>query len=175
MLSSRPGVATAPLERRLAEQYHLEFMPYSHPSAPGRLLSMDDMRSLLVGLGAFFALLGTVGLIHLLVVSTRRRSHEFGILAALGMVRGQRRSVVGFQALTVIGVGLVVGVPVGFVVGRVSWRAAIGDLGMVVSPASPWVTVALLAGGAVVVTWLIALVPGSWAARARPAELLRTE
>jgi hypothetical protein len=175
VLTYRPGVATAPLERRLAEQYHLEFMPYSHPTAPGRLLSMDDMRSLLVGLGAFFALLGTVGLIHLLVVSTRRRSHEFGILAALGMVRGQRRSVVGFQALTVIGVGLVVGVPVGFVVGRVSWRAAIADLGMVVSPASPWVTVALLAGGAVVATWLIALVPGSWAARARPAELLRTE
>ncbi len=175
LLAYREGVDPSAVERRLSRTYPLDFPAYSHPTPPGRLLNMDDMTPLLVGLAGFFALLGTVGLVHVLVVSTRRRAPEFGVLSALGLVRSQLRSIVWFQALTLIAVGLVVGVPLGIVVGRVAWRAAIGDIGMIVSPSSPWVTLAALSAVAVAATWLIALVPGAWASRVRPAEQLRTE
>ncbi len=97
------------------------------------------------------------------------------MLASLGLIRSQLRSIVWFQALTLIGIGLVVGIPVGIVVGRVAWKAAIGDVGMIVTPTSPWPTLSAFVLVAVIGTWLIALVPGTWAARTRPDRLLRAE
>jgi predicted lysophospholipase L1 biosynthesis ABC-type transport system permease subunit len=175
LITYRDGVAVKALESRLASAYQLDFMSYSRSSPPGRLVNIDDMTALLIGLAVFFALLGTLGLTHVLVVSTRRRAREFGILASLGLIRSQLRSIVWCQALTLIGIGLAVGIPLGVIAGRVSWKAAIGGVGMIVSPTSPWSTLAAFVVAAVIGTWLISLVPGAWAARTRPDRLLRAE
>jgi putative ABC transport system permease protein len=175
LVTYRDGVAVKALESRLARTYHLGFMPNSHSTPPGRLTNIDDMAAMVVGLTVFFALLGTLGLAHVLLVSTRRRAREFAILSALGLYRSQLRSIVWCQALTLIGIGLVVGVPVGLLAGRVAWKAAIGGVGMIVSPISPWSALALFVVAAVLCTWMISLAPGAWAARTRPDRLLHAE
>ena len=94
LLTYRPGTDRAALESRLAEAYPLDFPASSHVQAPGRLLNLDTMRELVVGLLTFCALLAAVALAHALVVSTRRRGHELGVLNRLGMVKRQLRSIV---------------------------------------------------------------------------------
>ncbi len=175
LLTYRDGVAKSGLETRLEADHQLSFVAYSRPAAPGRLLNMEDMQSLLVGIAGFFAAIGTLALVHLLVVSTRRRSREFGTLRALGLVRRQLRSAIWIQGLTIIGVGLVIGLPTGIALGRWSWRAALSGVGMIASPTTPWAALAGFVSVAVGVTSLISLMLGSWAARARPAASLLAE
>jgi ABC-type lipoprotein release transport system permease subunit len=133
------------------------------------------MRELVVGLFTFCAFLAAVALAHALVVSTHRRGHDLGVLAALGLVGRQRRTIVWVQALTLTALGLVVGIPGGILVGRAAWRAAIGDVGMIVAPSIPQLTLLAVAAAALAIGWLISLVPGAWAAHTRAAVQLRSE
>lgn len=175
LLTYRDGIDAKDLEARLERDHQLAFVAYSRPAAPGRLLNMSDMRPLLAGIALFFAGIGTLAFIHLLVVSTRRRSHEFGILRALGLVRAQLRSVIWFQGVTIIAVGLVVGLPLGVALGRWAWRAALDGVGMIASPTAAWAGLGAIIVIAFGLTSLISLVPGTWAARVRPATQLRAE
>ena len=95
------------------------------------------MGGLLRGLGAFLIGLGMVGLVHFLGVSARRRRHDFAVLRALGFVRRDLGLTMSWQAISVAAVGVVVGVPLGVIVGRWAWLAAIGSVGMVDTPAVP--------------------------------------
>ena len=80
-----------------------------------------------------------VGLVHFLGVSARRRRHDFGVLRALGFVRRDLSLTMSWQAMSVVAVGVVAGVPLGVMVGRWAWLAAIGSVGMVDTPAVPGV------------------------------------
>jgi len=165
----------ASLESRLVETYPLDFPTSTQVLAPGRLLNLDTVRELVVGLFTFCAFLAAVALAHALVVSTHRRGHDLGVLAALGLVGRQRRTIVWVQALTLTALGLVVGIPGGILVGRAAWRAAIGDVGMIVAPSIPQLTLLAVAAAALAIGWLISLVPGAWAAHTRAAVQLRSE
>ena len=175
VLTYRSGDDRTALEARLADAYQLDFPVYSHVQAPGRLLNLDAMRDLVVGLLAFCALIASIALAHAVIVSTRRRGHELGVLAALGLVRRQLRSIVWMQALTLTTVGLVIGIPIGILIGRAAWRAATSGVGMVVAPTIPQLTLLAVALAAVVVGWFISLVPGTWAAHTRAGVELRSE
>jgi ABC-type antimicrobial peptide transport system permease subunit len=175
LLTVRGGVDERTVEARLTRQGTLLFPSYSHPAAPGRLHNLAGMRVLLLGIAGFLALIGTLALAHLLVVSTRRRAREFGTLRVLGLVRGQLRSTVWFQGLTIIIVGLAVGLPLGVALGRWAWREVLNGVGMIVAPTTPWPQLIAFVGVALTFTTLVALVPGAWAARSRVSSLLRTE
>lgn len=128
-------------------------------------------RSLVVVL----VILGLVALVHLLLVSTRRRRLNIVVLRALGFTRGQVVTATVTQAVAVAVVAIAVGVPVGVLAGRVAWRWFADYLRVV-----PVVTVpgVVLAGviGTVFLAALVAAIPaGARAARLRPAQVLRTE
>ncbi|HSH58878.1 MAG TPA: hypothetical protein VK988_04390, partial [Acidimicrobiales bacterium] len=82
---------------------------------------------------------------------------------------------IAWQATTIAVVGLGLGLPLGVVAGRLSWRS--------VADATPLLYVALLAVVAVVLAVplpllaanLLAVFPARPAARLRPADLLRSE
>jgi predicted lysophospholipase L1 biosynthesis ABC-type transport system permease subunit len=78
------------------------------------------------------------------------------------------------QSTTIAVVSIMVGVPLGIVVGRVAWNALVDSIGAVAEPVFPAVG-ALLVPVLVVFAALIGVVPGRWAARARPATVLRAE
>ena len=82
---------------------------------------------------------------------------------------------VGTQA-TVYGVlGLVIGIPLGIVVGRVAWSRIAGRAGFDVVPVLPMWFVAAVVLGALALVNLLAWFPGRRAARLQPAVVLRSE
>jgi hypothetical protein len=162
-------------EAELETAGDIDFNPYSRPEEPETVLQLDAMRTMFLLLGGFLALVGTIGMLHFLTLAIRRRRSQFAVLRALGFRRAQVRQVVSVQAAAVTVAALIVGVPVGIVVGRSAWLGAVVDVGIVDAPTVPWsllgaIVVTTLAGGL-----LLAVVPGIYAARRNPAEELRSE
>jgi len=125
--------------------------------------------------GLVLVVFGITTLVHVLVVSVARRRREAGLLRALGFVCRQIAYSVWWQTTTIVFVGLVVGVPVGIVVGRAIWQEFACSLGVLPdSVVAPWV-IAAIAAGTVVVASALAIGPALVAARSRPASLLRSE
>ncbi len=175
LLTYAEGADRTALEHRLEADYGVSFSPYSRPDPPGRLQQLDLMGGLLRGLAAFLIALGVVGLVHFLGVSARRRRHEFAVLRALGFVRRDVSLTMSWQAISIAAVGVVVGVPLGVMVGRWAWLAAIGSVGMVDTPAIPMVALVTVVLVAVAGAAALGAIPGWFAGRRPPADALRSE
>jgi hypothetical protein len=175
LLTYEDGVDVPALEQRLSDEYGVTFTKYASPQAPGRVLQLAAMTGWLVALGVFLAGLGVLGLVHFLAVSVRRRRLDFAVLRSLGFVRRDVGLSVSCQAVTVAVLGVAAGIPLGIVIGRWAWLAAIRSAGMLDAPTIDvrWllvVGIVAVSGGA-----LIGAVPGWFAGRRRPAEGLRSE
>ena len=96
------------------------------------------------------------------------------MLKTLGFNRGQIRWSVATAASTFALLALLVGIPLGVVVGRVGWRQATETLGIVVSPVTP-IALLLLVPAVAVVANLLAAVPATTAARIHPGTALRAD
>ena len=148
----------------------------TRPIVPTSLVNFGEAVNFPLILGCVLALFGVATLLHLLVVSVVRRRREMGVLKALGFVNLQVGATVLWQATTVALVGIVVGVPLGIVVGRLVWNAFATNLGAVPVPAVPGLTIAALAVGVLVVANVLAVIPAVTSARRLSVgQLLRTE
>jgi putative ABC transport system permease protein len=175
LLSYPAGADTGALEDDLTQDYGLVFSAYARPNLPGDVSNLDGIRTLTIALGAFFAVLAVVGLAHALAVSTRRRRVDFAVLRTLGFRRREVRQSIEVQAVLLVLAGLVIGIPIGLVVGRVSWRLMVESIGVIDDPAQPWGVLIVSLPAAVVAAVAVALVPAWRAARLRPAQVLRSE
>ena len=126
-------------------------------------------------LGAFFALVGALGLIHALVTSTRRRRPLFAVWRSVGFTPGQVRRSVLWQGILVTGAGLLIGLPVGLVVGRLAFARVIDDLGVIDTPSTPTLLLVLTVPVALGLALVVAALPAWSAARGPAARFLRTE
>ena len=142
---------------------------------PSTVDNLDELGGLPLALAAFLALLGAIAALHALVSTTRRRRRDLAVLRVLGFVGGQVRSTLRWQALTVAGVGLVVGVPAGLIASRRLWAALADAVGVVDDWTFPWLTVVLAVPAAMSVAVLLAIPPGRAAARIPPGSVLRAE
>ena len=148
----------------------------TRPVVPTSLVNFGEAVNFPLILGCVLAMFGVATLLHLLVVSVVRRRREMGLLKALGFVNLQVGATVLWQATTVALVGIVVGVPLGIVVGRVVWNAFATNLGVVPVAAVPGLTIAVLALGVLVVANALAVIPALTSARRRSVgQLLRTQ
>ncbi len=148
----------------------------TRPIVPTSLVNFGEAVNFPLILGCVLALFGVATLLHLLVVSVVRRRREMGLLKALGFVNLQVGATVLWQATTVALVGIVVGVPLGIVVGRVVWNAFATNLGAVPVAAVPGLTIVVLALGVLVVANVLAVIPAVSSARKRSVgQLLRTQ
>jgi putative ABC transport system permease protein len=175
VLRYAPDADVDELEARLAEEAGLSFPTYSRPHPPGRLTHLDELRGLFVALAAFFGLLGLGGLIHALVVSSRRHRRLFATLRAMGLRRAQVVTSVLICSLAIVIASLLVGVPLGIVIGRTAWRWAVEGLGIL---DAPWVSapdVGAIVAAAIAVAIGAGLLPAWRAGRQRPAQVLRSE
>ena len=166
-----PGVHMSTLRDRY-EQLDADVLP---PQRPGDIESYAELRSTPVLLAGLLALLGVGVLAHLLVTSVRARRHDLAILRAMGFTRRQVRETVAWQATALTVVALLIGVPLGVLAGRWTWRRFALDLGV-----APGTQLALgvfvgVAVGALVVANVIAAWPARAAGRSPPAIELRTE
>jgi hypothetical protein len=126
LVHAAPGTAGSAALARHIRQYPGEA---SRPTVPTALVNFGESANFPLLLGGVVTLCGAATLAHLLAVSVWRRRRDSGLLKALGFVRGQVAAVVFWQAVTVALVGIVVGVPLGLVAGRVVWRVFALDAG----------------------------------------------
>jgi putative ABC transport system permease protein len=70
-------------------------------------------------------------------------------------------------------VGVVVGLPLGVIAGRVAWRAFANQLGVVPQADSPIALLAITAVLAIALALVASIAPGRTAARLSPVEALR--
>jgi ABC-type lipoprotein release transport system permease subunit len=144
-------------------------------STPIPLINFGEAVNFPLIVGLMLALFGAATLMHLLVVSVARRRHEIGLLKSLGFVNGQVGAAVCWQATTVGLVGVVIGIPLGIVVGRTVWQSFAINLGTVpVATVPVWLIVAL-GFGVLVVANLLAIVPALVARSRNAGRLLRTQ
>jgi len=144
------------------------------PITPTSLVNFGETVNFPLIFGAMLAVFGVATLLHLLVVSVTRRRREIGLLKVLGFVNGQVASTVAWQATTLALVGIVLGVPIGLVVGQAVWRAFANNLGVVPAPVVPIWLIVVLVAGVLTVANVIAIAPALAATRSKPGELLRT-
>jgi ABC-type antimicrobial peptide transport system permease subunit len=93
----------------------------------------------------------------------------------MGFTPAQRRVVITAQGTTIAVIALVVGVPLGAVLGRVVWSAVARSIGLATDAAFPLVLFAIGALGFVVTLNVIAMFPAHTARRLRAATALRSE
>jgi predicted lysophospholipase L1 biosynthesis ABC-type transport system permease subunit len=97
------------------------------------------------------------------------------VLKTIGFRRRQITATVAWQATTISVIALLIGVPVGVIVGRWAWVFYADRLGVVAEPVVAVSKVLLAVPLAIVIANLVAFVPGLIARRTKPAIVLRAE
>ena len=110
-----------------------------------------------------------------LAASVRRRRRDLALFKTFGFTHRQLAAAVAWQASVVAVIGILVGVPVGIIVGRWLWILFADAINAVPYPSVSVVDVLLVALGTLVLAHLAALIPGRMAARTPTALVLRAE
>jgi ABC-type lipoprotein release transport system permease subunit len=165
-----PGATTAEVNRR-----YRDTASALGPQRPGDIQAYVGVRSTPLVLAGLLALLGIGVLAHLLITSVRARRRDLAVLKTLGSSRRQVGATVAWQATTIAGLALVIGIPIGIIAGRWTWRGFADDLGVVATVAVPGLAFLAIAVVGLVLANLIAAFPARTAARTRAAVVLRSE
>jgi hypothetical protein len=145
------------------------------PVLPAEIDRVRQIRDLPALLAVFVAVVALTAVGLALVASLRRRGRDLAVLKTLGFSRRQLRAAVAWQASTVAAVALVVGIPMGALVGTYFWRRVADELGVASDPAWPVLALVVVAVVALVAVNVVAAFPARRAAHTRPAVVLRSE
>lgn len=104
-----------------------------------------------------------------------RRRKEVALLKALGFSRGQLRTASLCQSTLLALAAVVVGVPVGVVLGRWTWIAAARTVGVVVAPAVPVLTLGLIVVAVLALATVVGLGSSAVVISVPAAETLRPD
>ncbi len=133
------------------------------------------MRAVPVALASLLAVTMGIALVLGTAVATRGRRRELALLRALGCVGRQLRATVRWQSLTVVAVGLGVGIPVGLASGRIAYRAFASGIGVRPDPVVSVAWVSIVIAVTVAIGLVAAAGPERRAARVPAGEILRHE
>jgi len=168
------GIAPGPAGRATLARFERQFSQnVNELSVPTNLFNFGQAVDFPLLLGVTLAIFGAATLAHLLFVSVARRRRQVALLKVLGFVRRQVLAATCWQALTVVAIGLVIGVPSGIVVGESVWRTFASHLGAVPVAVVPAALVAIVCAVIIVGGVALALVPALLAVRVQPGEALR--
>jgi hypothetical protein len=132
-------------------------------------------RMLPLAMALLLAMIAFATLVHVLVTSVRRRRRDLAILRTIGFQRRQIATTIAWQATTIAAISSLVGVPLGFLVGRLGWSMFADQLGVVSAPAGAWSSAVVIVPTVLVIANLVAIGPAMFARRTQPAQVLRSE
>jgi ABC-type antimicrobial peptide transport system permease subunit len=142
---------------------------------PAEIVGSSGLGATPVALSVLLLAVAAAALAHALLVSVRRRRHDFALLKTLGFVPRQVPLTVATRG-TVLGlVALAVGLPLGVAAGRVTWTLFAAQTGVIPEPVVPGLLLLAVAGAVLLVSNVVAAVPGLAAAGAEPAVVLHRE
>lgn len=147
---------------------------YSPPDAlltPTSVRALGRVTAAPLLLGVVLAVLLFVGCAYLLATSVRARQRDLAILRALGSDSRQLRSVVHWQASVVAAMILIVGIPLGIILGRWIITLLTNALGIVPGADVPIPIIAAFALLPLLVANALALLPARRASRVRITRL----
>jgi ABC-type lipoprotein release transport system permease subunit len=169
-----PGADRAALFTKIQKALAKDWLVLQ-PTRPSDLVNFGQVQNLPLVLSGLVALLAVATLAHTLITAIRRRRRDLAILKMLGFVPRQVRWAVAWQATTFVSVALLIGLPLGIVLGRVVWTFFAEQLGTVPESVYPSVSLLLTIPAAILLANVIATVPAFIAARMKPAVVLRAE
>jgi ABC-type lipoprotein release transport system permease subunit len=142
-------------------------------SVPVEVSRLEQIDAIPAALGILLAALALVAVAHAVVSTVRRRRADLAVLKVLGFTRGQVRTTIAWQTTVLGAIGLLVGIPVGVILGRGAWQLVADGLGVVPAVQSPVLWLLVVIPGALLVVNALAVWPARSAARTRPAAILR--
>jgi putative ABC transport system permease protein len=142
---------------------------------PAEIVNYRTMGDTPVYLGLGLATGAVIALGLTLVASVRRHRRDLAVLKMLGFTRRQLATAVAWQSSTAVGIGTIVGIPLGTFLGRSLWDVFAHQIDVVPAPSVPALSILLIAAGALVLANFVAALPGQMAARCPTAVLLRAE
>jgi hypothetical protein len=164
---ARPGA-----EGRIARRIHTQA---GQESTPGAIANVGRVRGVPSVLAVLLGLLVLTTMLHALVVSIRLRRVDLAILKGLGANRRWIGRVVHSQATLLVVVPLVIGVPIGLLLGARVFRAFVGRIGAWPAAVIPGLAVIAIALALLLLANFAALVPARRARRLPTATMLRAE
>jgi hypothetical protein len=144
-------------------------------SRPLQIVNYRTIRSTPIILAVGLAVGAIVALGLTLISSVRRRRRDLALLKTLGFTRRQVVAAIAWQASVTAAIGVVVGIPLGIIVGRELWTLFARSINAVPDPTVPVISVVLVGLGTFVFANLVAAVPGRIAAKIVTASVLRAE
>ena len=142
---------------------------------PAEIANSDDIGAAPALVAATLAVAALASLALVLSVSTSRRRRDLALLKALGFTKRDVSTAVAWQATVTIGVGLLVGIPLGVAAGRWVWQRFAEQLYVVPAPKVPLVALVALVAIALVLCNLVSAAPGRAAGRIPASSSLRAE
>jgi ABC-type antimicrobial peptide transport system permease subunit len=170
-----PGVDPDRLPRTNGQFWKFTAARGSPPILPAEVSRLQQVDDLPLILGGLLALLATVAVGHAVVLGIRRRRRELAVLRTIGFERRDVRASIAYQSTILTVLGMLVGIPLGVVTGRLIWRAVADGLGVAARFDLSLPDVAVVAVGAVVVANAIGALAASASLRDRPAVTLAAE
>ncbi|HKY13721.1 MAG TPA: FtsX-like permease family protein [Microthrixaceae bacterium] len=153
---------------------HADELEMEVPTRPAEIENLASLSAFPYVLGGFLAIIGLAALANAVVVIGGQRRRDLGTLRALGMTRWGVRLSFCVAGLAMAALGIVIGAPLGVVVGSMVWRAvAMSAYVDGESLFSLWLVVVPVA--VLVVSAVISLAAGARASRGAPGPALRSE
>ena len=175
IIGFQPDVSVEEGEQVIREEAPDSLSIYAYPSKPADVANLDQVRSIPLALAAFLVVIAVAAVGHALITSVRRRRRDLGIVRSLGFRRRQVLATVAVQSSTLAVVGLVLGIPLGVMVGRGAWALVAGGLGVSTAATLPYLALVVITPAALFGAVLLAVGPAQAASRVHAAEALRTE
>jgi hypothetical protein len=142
---------------------------------PAEIVNYRSMGTTPAVLGGSLAAGAVAALMLTLVASVRRRRRDLAVFKTLGFTRRQLAATVAWQSSVSVVLGLVAGVPLGIITGRLLWNIFATQINAVPAPTVPVWSIVVISVSALVLANLVAAVPGRIAARTPTALVLRAD
>lgn len=167
----RPGAGQEAAER-LFETTGMAIGPFNVPPV---IVGLTRVRAIPFLVAATLGLLTALGLAHQMITSTRRRGRDIAVLRSLGADRWWVTRVLHGQATVFALAVLALAGPVGFVGGRLVYRAYVDGVGVATDVAVPFGLLSTLALVVIGLANLVTVFPARRARRLPPSRLLADE